>query len=131
MFLRTKVYERLQMLLLKKHYPESLFPGSCTNTLAAGLRRYRTWKSGENRELFKPSKDSGSLQACNEKKFFGFGFRFFVSDVISNVGFWPFLADGDGTVTDCTYVAEKIFFSLPDPAPTARQKYFTEVFIGN
>jgi len=44
------------------------------------------------RELFKLSKDLGSLQASNEKKFFGFGFIFFVSDVISKVGFWPFSA---------------------------------------
>jgi len=29
------------------------------------------------RELFKPSKDSASLQVCNEKKI-GFGFRFFL-----------------------------------------------------
>jgi len=29
------------------------------------------------RELFKPSKDSASLQVCNEKKFLVWGFRFF------------------------------------------------------
>jgi len=34
------------------------------------------------------SKDSASLQACNEKK--NLVFRFFVSDVITEVGFWPF-----------------------------------------
>ena len=28
------------------------------------------------------------------KQNFGFGFHFFVSDVISKVGFWPFLAAG-------------------------------------
>ena len=27
------------------------------------------------------------------KKIFGFGFQFFVSDVISEVGFWPILPD--------------------------------------
>jgi len=42
------------------------------------------------RELFKPLKDSASLLVCNEKTFFGFGFLFFVSDIISEVGFWPF-----------------------------------------
>jgi len=31
-------------------------------------------------------KDSASLQVWNEKKIFGFGFRFLVSDVISEVG---------------------------------------------
>jgi len=40
------------------------------------------------RELFKPSKDSASLQVCNENNFFGFGFLFFfVSDIISEVDF--------------------------------------------
>jgi len=39
-------------------------------------------------ELFKPSKDSATLQVCNEKKIFGFGF--FVNDVISKVGFQVF-----------------------------------------
>jgi len=34
-------------------------------------------------ELFKPLKDLESLQACNEKKCFGFGFHFFVSYVVS------------------------------------------------
>ena len=29
-----------------------------------------------------------------KKNFVGFGFRLFVSDVISNVGFWPLLAAG-------------------------------------
>jgi len=33
-------------------------------------------------ELFKPSKDMASLQVCNEKKIFGFGFT---SDFISGV----------------------------------------------
>ena len=37
-------------------------------------------------ELFKPPEDLGSLQVCNERKFVGF--VFFVSDVISKVGFW-------------------------------------------
>jgi len=46
------------------------------------------------RELFKPSKNLASLRVCNEKKFFGFGFRFFVSDVMSKVGFWSFLPAG-------------------------------------
>jgi len=34
------------------------------------------------RELFKPSKDLASLHVCKGKKI-GFGFQFFVSDVIS------------------------------------------------
>jgi len=42
------------------------------------------------RELFKPSKDSASLLACNEKYFFGFRYRFFVGCVINVVGFWSF-----------------------------------------
>ena len=41
------------------------------------------------RELFKPSKDWASLWVSNEK-IFGLGFFFFLSDVISEVGFWPF-----------------------------------------
>jgi len=36
-------------------------------------------------ELFKPSKDSPSLQVCNEKKFLVLDFRFIVSDAISGV----------------------------------------------
>jgi len=39
--------------------------------------------AASTRELFKPSKDSASLQVCSEKKFFGYGF--FVSDVIGGV----------------------------------------------
>jgi len=39
------------------------------------------------KELFKPSKDSANL-VCTRKKFFGF--VFFVSDGVSEVGFWPF-----------------------------------------
>jgi len=35
------------------------------------------------KELFKPSKDSASLQVCNEKKFLALGFIFFGSDVVS------------------------------------------------
>jgi len=35
------------------------------------------------RELFKSSKDLASLLVCSEKKYFGFGFQIFVSDVIS------------------------------------------------
>jgi len=36
-------------------------------------------------ELFKPSKTQQILARAMKKKFFGFGFRFFVSDVISGV----------------------------------------------
>jgi len=43
------------------------------------------------RELFKPLKDLAILRVCNGKKFFGFGFRFFVSGVMSKAGFWSFL----------------------------------------
>jgi len=86
---------------------------------------------GKTESCSNPQKTLEVFEPAMKKNSLVLGFVFFVSDVISNVGFWPFLADGDGTVTDCTYVAEKIFFSLPDPAPTARQKYFTEVFIGN
>jgi len=62
------------------------------------------------RELFKPSKDSASLRLCNDKKYLVLGFSFSVSDVTSKVGFW---------------------LLIPDLGPTARQKYFTEVLIGN
>ena len=43
------------------------------------------------RELFKGSNGSTRLLACNEKTFFGRGLRIFVSDVISEVVFGPFL----------------------------------------
>ena len=36
-------------------------------------------------ELFKPLKDSPSLQVCSEKIFMVLGFGFFVNDVISGV----------------------------------------------
>ena len=39
------------------------------------------------RDLFKPSKDSGSLRVWNEKNF---GFGFFMSDVINEVGLGHF-----------------------------------------
>ena len=56
------------------------------------------------RELFKPSKDSQSLLVL--------GFGSFVGDFISGVDFWPF------------------WLRLPGSRPTARWKYFTQVFIG-
>jgi len=40
--------------------------------------------------MFKPSKDSASLLACNEKIFLVVGYKFFVSDIISEVVFWLF-----------------------------------------
>jgi len=60
------------------------------------------------KELFKPSKDSASLRVCNEKTILGI--CFFVSNVISKVGFW---------------------LQVPDLGPITRLKYFSEVFIGN
>jgi len=45
------------------------------------------------RELFKPSV---SLQVCNEKMIFGFGF--FGSDILSGVGFGPFWLRSPGPV---------------------------------
>jgi len=47
------------------------------------------------------------------KTIFCFGFRFFVSDIISEVGFWPF------------------WLMLPAQGPTTGRKYFAEVFIGS
>jgi len=35
------------------------------------------------RELYKPSKDLANLRVFNEKQIFGFGFRVFVSDVVT------------------------------------------------
>jgi len=46
------------------------------------------------RELFKGSNGLASLVDCTRKKFFGWGCRFFVSDVISEVvlgSFWLML----------------------------------------
>jgi len=63
-------------------------------------------------ELSKTSKDS-SLLFCNEKKMFGFGFRFFVDDIISGVGFWPF------------------WLRLQYLAPSGGWKCFAQVFIQN
>jgi len=40
-------------------------------------------------------------------------FGYFVGNVISGIGFWPF------------------WLMSPDPGPTARWKYFTQVFIEN
>jgi len=39
------------------------------------------------RELFKPSKDSASLQVCNDKKIWFWASGFFVSEVTSDVVF--------------------------------------------
>jgi len=52
---------------------------------------YRPHSSSANcaRELFKPSKDSASLWLCNEKNWGG-GSCYFVSDIISEVSYWPF-----------------------------------------
>jgi len=46
--------------------------------------------AGCTTEMFKPLKDSASLLVCNEKKVFGLSFTFFVSDIISKVGFGHF-----------------------------------------
>jgi len=39
------------------------------------------------RELFKLLKDSANLLVCNKQNFLVLGFRFFVGDVISGIGF--------------------------------------------
>jgi len=62
------------------------------------------------KELFKPSKDSASPLVCNEKNV-SFGFCFFVGDIISGIGFWPF------------------WLRLPGNwAPTAKRKIFESSF---
>jgi len=63
------------------------------------------------KELFKPSKDSASLQVCNEKKIFGFGFHFF----------WEWRRKWE--------VFGHFWWLVSDLSPTARWKYFTEVFM--
>jgi len=51
------------------------------------------------RELFKPSKDSASLPACNEKKFFVMGFAFWERH-LSKVGhFWLLAQPLDGSIS--------------------------------
>jgi len=48
------------------------------------------------RELFKGSNGSASLVDCTQKKFFGWGCGFFVTDVISEIvlgSFWLMLPD--------------------------------------
>jgi len=65
------------------------------------------------RELFKPLKHSASLIVSNEISFFGFASHFFVSEFVSKVGLSVF---GRG------YQAQ---------APTARVKYFPQVFSVN
>jgi len=54
---------------------------------------YQQHSSSTNctKELFKLSKDSVSLKSAMKKNF---GFGFFVSDVISKVGFWSCVAAG-------------------------------------
>ena len=54
------------------------------------------------RELFKHSKSLASLVVCNEKNNFWFGVSgFFVSDVISEVDFWPLLLMLPGLGPNC------------------------------
>ena len=72
---------------------------------------YHTWKSEKNQAYFSwltncTAPQPTALESCSNsqktwqvfesamKNLFGFGFQFFVSDVISKVGFWPFLAAG-------------------------------------
>jgi len=78
------------------------------NTLAAHLLIHRTWKLRKNQGYFGwltnriapqrialESKTLGKSSSLQWKKWFlVLGFRFFVSDVISKVGFWLFLAAG-------------------------------------
>jgi len=45
--------------------------------------RERNSGAESGRELFKGSKDTASLLACSQKKFFSLGSGFFVSDVRS------------------------------------------------
>jgi len=58
--------------------------------------------------------DLASLLVRNEnKKFLILGFSFFVCDVISGVGFWPF------------------WIRLPGPRPNRKREVFLSIFIGN
>jgi len=70
---------------------------------------YCTWKSGKNQAYFScltnpiapqwimvescsnRQKTWQVFESAMKKKIFGFGFRFFVSDVMSKAGFWSFL----------------------------------------
>ena len=65
------------------------------------------------RELFKGSNGLASLLVCTLKNFLLGGCGFFVSDTISEV------------------VLVSFWLMLPVLGPTARTKYFAEVFIGN
>jgi len=53
-----------------------------------------------------PSKDLACFEVSNKKIVFGFGFRFFVSDILGGVGFWPF------------------WLRLPGPGPNRKIKVF-------
>ena len=99
------------------------------NTLPAGLWIYHTWKLGKNQGYFSwlansiapqlivlesypnPQKTWQIFEIAVKKIFWVWFTVFFVSDIISKVGFWPFL--------------------VPYLDPTTRRKYFTQVFIGN
>ena len=88
------------------------------HTLAAGLWIYHTWKSWKNQGYFvwltnciapqpialencsNPEKTPQVFE-CPMKKMFVLGFGFYVSDIISKVGFWPFLAAGTWSVPNC------------------------------
>jgi len=68
-----------------------------------------------SRELFKVSKESASLLACTQKKFFGWGLQIFCEWRHKWSSFWIILADVTG----------------PRTQPLKRPKYFAEVFIRN
>jgi len=65
------------------------------------------------RELFNGSNGLASLVDCTRKKIFGWGCRFFVTDVISEV------------------VSGSFWLMMPGLGPNHWPKCFAEVFIGN
>jgi len=80
-------------------------------------------------ELFKPSKDLASLRVCNEKRFWGLSF--FVSDVISEVGFWPFWLILPGLGPNCTkpMVQQFITTVLKKLANLTTMRYRSAIYV--
>ena len=119
------------------------------NTLRAGVWYIHTSISGFRlpyqcpsssadcaRELFKGSNGSASLVDCTRKKFFGWGCRFFVTGVISEVvlgSFWlmlPGLGRKKSSTYDVTHKKpaspkQKIVFQVQTRRPAAIFETFT------
>jgi len=114
--MRGKVVPKLNNINNMRPVYNILIPGIRPKTNSFWLPYQRHSSSAECTRVESCSKSQKIQQVFYSalKKFFLVGVcRVFLSDIVSEVGFWPF------------------WLMLPGLGPTARPKYFTLVFIAN